>query len=46
MADPAFYQQEGDRVAALKTRLEELEQLLAEAYNRWEELETIREGTK
>ena len=44
MADPTFYQKEGDRVAQSKTRLEEIEQLLAAAYNRWEELEAIKEG--
>ncbi len=41
MADPNFYRQSGDKVGAMKTRLEELAQALNEAYKRWEELDTV-----
>ena len=43
MADPAFYQGEGTPVASAKARLAELEQLLATAYDRWQELESIKD---
>jgi ATP-binding cassette subfamily F protein uup len=43
MADPAFYRESGDKVAATKVRLEALEKELAEAYKRWEELEAVKE---
>jgi len=43
MADESFYKGEGNEVARAKARLGELEQLLEEAYERWEELETVRE---
>jgi ATP-binding cassette subfamily F protein uup len=43
MADESFYKGEGNEVARAKARLGELEQLLEEAYGRWEELETVRE---
>lgn len=39
MADPAFFQQDKDVIAASTQRLEQIEQELAEAYQRWEELE-------
>ena len=39
MADPAFYQQAGNEVSAVKERLEALEAELLEAYDRWEALE-------
>ncbi|MBN1588823.1 MAG: ATP-binding cassette domain-containing protein, partial [Pirellulales bacterium] len=39
MAEPAFYQQPGDRIAAQQTRLKDLEARLAAFYERWEELE-------
>jgi ATP-binding cassette subfamily F protein uup len=39
MADPAFYQEEGQKVVQVNKRLETLKQELAEAYQRWEELE-------
>jgi len=41
LADPEFYRSAGEQVAVIKTRLEELEQLLAHAYQRWEELDTL-----
>jgi hypothetical protein len=43
MIDESFYKGEGNEVARAKARLGELEQLLEEAYGRWEELETVRE---
>lgn len=39
MADPAFFQQDKDVIAASTQRLEQIEQELAQAYQRWEELE-------
>jgi ATP-binding cassette subfamily F protein uup len=39
MADPALYQQGGEKLAELKARLEQLEGELAVAYERWEALE-------
>ena len=41
MADPAFYREAGDAVAAARKRLEELEGELAAAYARWSELEEV-----
>ena len=43
MADPSFYKQERTAIAQTKSRLEELEEALAAAYERWEILE---EGTE
>jgi ATP-binding cassette subfamily F protein uup len=42
MADPAFYRESGNKVASTTTRLENVEQELAAAYKRWEELEALR----
>ena len=42
LADPEFYRTAGGEVAKLNARLAELEQELAEAYRRWEELEAVR----
>jgi len=42
LADPNYYRTAKDAVAKLTARLTQLEQELAEAYRRWEELETIR----
>jgi ATP-binding cassette subfamily F protein uup len=39
MGDPAFYQQEAAAIAKTRERLEAVEQELAAAYVRWEELE-------
>jgi ATP-binding cassette subfamily F protein uup len=39
MVDPAFYRREGDAIAAARARLDALEQELATAYERWEQLE-------
>jgi len=38
LADPAFYQESGDRTARIKKRLHEVEQEMEAAYARWEEL--------
>jgi ABC transport system ATP-binding/permease protein len=38
MADPSFYRRAGDEIAAAKARLAALEQELAAAYGRWEDL--------
>jgi ATP-binding cassette subfamily F protein uup len=43
MADENFYRNGGNKVAMAKARLGELEKLLEKAYDRWEELETLRE---
>jgi ATP-binding cassette subfamily F protein uup len=43
MADESFYKDDGNAMAGAKARLSKLEQLLEEAYSRWEELETVRE---
>ena len=41
MADPDFYQQAGDGIAEKQTQLKQLESDLAEAYKRWEFLESL-----
>ena len=38
MADPAFYREQGEAVAAAAARLRQLEPELETAYARWEEL--------
>jgi len=43
MADESFYNDDGNAAARAGARLGELEQLLEEAYGRWEKLETVRE---
>jgi len=43
MADESLYRDDGNASARAGARLGELEQLLKEAYDRWEELETVRE---
>ena len=45
VADPAFYQDAGKEVVRTTGRLAELEGLIEERLSRWEELETIREGS-
>jgi ABC transport system ATP-binding/permease protein len=40
MADPAFYRQAPDRIAAIAARAQQLETNLAAAYTRWEQLES------
>jgi ATP-binding cassette subfamily F protein uup len=39
MADPAFYRQDGTRVAQGRARLEAVQTGIEEAYHRWESLE-------
>jgi ATP-binding cassette subfamily F protein uup len=41
MAEPQFYQQSGAQIAAEQARLKSLEEQLASAYSRWEELEQL-----
>jgi len=41
MADPQFYQQPGTQIATAQARLKLLEEQLAAAYQRWEELEHL-----
>ena len=41
MAEPQFYQQPGAQIAAEQARLKQLEEQLAAAYQRWEELESL-----
>ncbi len=41
MAEPEFYRESGDQVAAATTRLKDLEAELEQAYARWQELEEI-----
>ena len=41
MAGPAFYQQDSAEIAQAAARLKELEDELATAYQRWEDLEQI-----
>ena len=43
MADPAFYRREPAEIVKAKTQLQSLEKEIAEAYQRWEELEKLRE---
>jgi ABC transport system ATP-binding/permease protein len=40
MSDPAFYKTGGDLIATAKARQQALEQMLEDAYLRWEELES------
>jgi ATP-binding cassette subfamily F protein uup len=46
LADPEFYKGAGAEVARLNDRLPRLEEELATAYARWEELETLAESMK
>jgi ATP-binding cassette subfamily F protein uup len=39
MAEPAFYQRDSSEIAQAVQQLKELEEALAAAYQRWEELE-------
>jgi ATP-binding cassette subfamily F protein uup len=43
LAQPDFYRQPGEQIAAAKTQLSELETQLAAAYHRWEELSELAE---
>lgn len=44
MADPEFYRGEGETISRARDRLDELGKELEEAYERWQELESIREA--
>ena len=41
MAEPQFYQRPGEQIAQEQARLKQLEEQLATAYRRWEELEPL-----
>jgi ATP-binding cassette subfamily F protein uup len=41
LADPAFYKDEGEKVASAKSRMEQLENDLPKLYGRWEELSDL-----
>ena len=43
MADPSFYQEAGDRIAAIREELVTLDEDLAVTFARWEELEGLAE---
>ncbi|MBF0182880.1 MAG: ATP-binding cassette domain-containing protein [Magnetococcales bacterium] len=43
VADPAFYRRAGEEIIAASSRLNQLEQHLAEAYERWQQLEELAE---
>ena len=45
LSDPQFYKTEKSEAAALNKRLQALEQEIAEAYARWETLESITRGS-
>jgi ATP-binding cassette subfamily F protein uup len=42
LADPGFYKSAGAEVLTLNARLEALEVELAQAYQRWEELDALK----
>jgi len=44
LADPSFYRSEGDAIAVTRSRLTEVENELAKAYGRWEELDAKDPG--
>jgi len=44
LADPSTYQSDGQTIAKTRARLVEVEEILARAYERWEELEAIDRG--
>ncbi len=46
MADPEFYREDGEKVSAAKSRIEELEKEIAASYERWELLESIRKQSE
>jgi len=43
LADPGFYQRDGQRVAAVRHRVDEIERELEDSYARWQVLEETRE---
>jgi len=46
LADPSLYQHSGSEVPGIKARLETLKMEIAEAYQRWEELESKAEAIR
>ena len=44
MSDPDFYRQDRERIVETTGRLEDVEARLADAYQRWETLEELRDG--
>ena len=44
LADPEFYREAGDKISRVRARLDELGHELDAAYERWEELESIKEA--
>ena len=44
MSDPAFYRQEGGRIAETKAKLDAAEAELSTSYTRWESLEAVANG--
>ncbi len=44
MSSPELYRGDGERISQTQARLEELERELDETYDRWEELENLREA--
>ena len=42
LADPALYQESPEKIAELKQEAELLEQKLEIAFNRWEQLESLK----
>ncbi len=45
LAAPDFYKQEGSNVPAAKARIGEIEQSITAAYERWDLLESVRQGS-
>ncbi|MBW1803985.1 MAG: ATP-binding cassette domain-containing protein, partial [Deltaproteobacteria bacterium] len=45
MATPEFYRRAGDEISRARARMDELGQELEDTYERWEELESVREMT-
>lgn len=46
MADPAFYRESGGKVADTTARLDAVGKELADAYRRWDELESVKTGAE
>lgn len=46
LSDPAFYRGSGLEIAKTKARLEAIEEQLATAYKRWEDLENLQMGSE
>ncbi len=45
LSDPEFYRQDGNRIPAAKFRLEDLENEITSAYEQWNILEAIQQGS-